>query len=72
MTKQNLLTLYNLSKNIDGLENVLDFISEVYEIAYGDNAIDKDYSSEEVLQRLQDFSDDAYTYEENYKYKNNM
>jgi|13_taG_2_1085334.scaffolds.fasta_scaffold01172_22 iron uptake system EfeUOB component EfeO/EfeM len=67
MTKQDLLTLYNLSKNIDGLENVYDFISGVYEIAYGDHAINKNYSSEEVLQRIQDFSDDALTYETYHK-----
>jgi len=59
MTKQNLLTLYNLSKNVNGLENVLNFISEVYELAYGDDAINKDYSSEEVLETLRGYSDRA-------------
>lgn len=61
-----------LSNELNALENALNFISEAYEIAYGDSAIDKNYSSEEVLQCLQDFSDDAYTYESKYKYKNNM
>ena len=84
MTKQNLFTLQRMlsdkiesirnsrHEDIEALENVLDFISDVYELAYGDSAIDKDYSSEEVLQRLQDFSDDAHTYEENYKFQDNM
>lgn len=69
MTKQDLLTLYELAKRDDVIDRALDFITDVYEIAYGDNAINKNYSSESVLQRLQDYSDDAYTYEEKYKYK---
>lgn len=60
MTKQNLFT---------DTEKLSDFITDVFEIAYGDDAINKGYSLEEVLQRLQDFSDDAHTYEEKYKYK---
>jgi hypothetical protein len=44
------------------------FLEEIYEIAFGDDAINKGYTSEEVLQRLQDMSDDAYTYEKYHKY----
>ena len=37
-----------------------EFLENVYEIAFGDNAINKDYSHEEVLQRLMSFSDAAF------------
>ena len=40
------------------------FIEEVFEIAFGDNAINKDYSMGEVLDRLMEFSDNALKYEE--------
>ena len=49
---------------IKPLEDILDFIENTYEIAFGDNAINKGYTNEEVLQKLQDFSDDALRYEE--------
>jgi len=42
----------------------LEFIEEVYEIAFGDDAINKQYSFEEVLERLKEFSDKAWKYEE--------
>jgi ABC-type bacteriocin/lantibiotic exporter with double-glycine peptidase domain len=58
-------------KSIKPIEEIIDFIEQAYEIAYGDNAINKNYSAEEVLQKLQDFSDDALTYEEKYKYAKN-
>ena len=38
------------------------FIKEVFEIAFGDNAINRDYSMGEVLDRLMEFSDDALRY----------
>ena len=40
------------------------FIEEVYEIAFGDNAINRDFSFEEVLQELLRFSDEALKWEE--------
>ena len=40
------------------------FIEEVFEIAFGDNAINRDYSMGEVLERLMEFSDNALKYEE--------
>ena len=40
------------------------FIEEVFEIAFGDNAINRDYSMGEVLDRLMKFSDNALKYEE--------
>ena len=47
------------------------FIEEVYEIAFGDNAINRDFSPEEVIKELQSFSNKALAYdvgfaEENY------
>ena len=36
-----------------------EFIEEVYEIAFGDDAINRDFSYEEVLERLREFSDKA-------------
>ena len=38
------------------------FIEEVFEIAFGDTAINRDYSMGEVLDRLMEFSDDALRY----------
>ena len=38
------------------------FIEEVFEIAFGDNAINRAYSMGEVLDRLMEFSDDALRY----------
>ena len=38
------------------------FIEEGFEIAFGDNAINRDYSMGEVLDRLMEFSDDALRY----------
>jgi len=39
------------------------FIDEVYEIAFGDNAIVRDFPKEEVLTRLKEFSDNALKWE---------
>ena len=36
-----------------------EFIEEVFEIAFGDDAINRDFSYEEVLERLREFSDKA-------------
>lgn len=35
------------------------FIEEVFEIAFGDSAINRDFSFEEVLEELSRFSDEA-------------
>ena len=40
------------------------FIEEVFEIAFGDNAINRDYSMGEVLDRLMEFSNNALKWEE--------
>ena len=40
------------------------FIEEVYEIAFGDNAINRDFTQEEVITELKKFSDDALKWED--------
>ena len=49
---------------INKLEDLLNFIEAVYEIAFGDDAINRDYSMPEVLERLMEFSDNALKWEE--------
>ncbi len=44
--------------------NNTQFIEQIYEIAFGDNAINKGYSQEDVIERLLDFSNTALKYEE--------
>ena len=41
-----------------------EFIDEVFEIAFGDNAINRDYSYDEVIDRLLEFSNHALKWEE--------
>ena len=41
-----------------------EFIEEVFEIAFGENAINRDFSFEEVLETLTKFSDNALIFEE--------
>ena len=44
--------------------NNTQFIEQIYEIAFGDNAINKGYSQEDVIERLLDYSNTALKYEE--------
>ena len=39
--------------------NNKDFIEEVYEIAFGDSAIHRNFTKEDVLAQLRQFSDDS-------------
>tara|TARA_R100001480_G_C4710318_1_gene178659 strand:- start:107 stop:367 length:261 start_codon:yes stop_codon:yes gene_type:complete len=41
---------------INKLEDLLNFIEAVYEIAFGDDAINRDFSQREVLDRLRTFA----------------
>jgi len=41
---------------INKLEDLLNFIEAVYEIAFGDDAINRDFSQKEVLDRLRTFA----------------
>jgi len=47
--------------------NDKDFIESVFEIAFGDNAINREFSKEEVIKELKRFSDLALEYENNYE-----
>ena len=44
--------------------NQKQFIEEVFEIAFGENAINRDFTFEEVLETLMEFSDNALIFEE--------
>ena len=44
--------------------NDKDFIETVYEIAYGENAINKGFTKDEVIARIQEYSDLSLEYEE--------
>ena len=48
--------------------NDKDFIESVFEIAFGDNAINREFSKEEVIKELKRFSDLALEYEDNCDY----
>lgn len=40
------------------------FVEEVFEIAFGDNAINREFKKKEVLERLRYFSDRSYEADE--------
>ena len=40
------------------------FIEEVYEIAFGDEALNRDFSPEEVIEEIQSFSDKALKHDD--------
>tara|TARA_B100000965_G_scaffold397974_1_gene415320 strand:+ start:723 stop:1049 length:327 start_codon:yes stop_codon:yes gene_type:complete len=44
--------------------NVKKFIEEAYEIAFGDDAINKDWHPDAVIEELKSFSDKALKYDE--------
>jgi len=46
------------------VEKRVTFKEQVYEIAFGDDAINKGYSEQEVLDKLREHSDNAWKYEE--------
>lgn len=41
-----------------------EFKEEIYELAFGDNAMNKEYTNKEVIEKVKEFSDDAYDYSE--------
>ena len=47
-----------------GVMSDKEFIEEVYEIAFGDDAVNKGFYRTEVLGRLKNFSDNALKWEE--------
>lgn len=44
--------------------NDKEFIEQVFEIAFGDNAINRDFSKDDAIKELKRFSDLALKYEE--------
>ena len=40
------------------------FINEIADIAFGDNAIERGYDLDEVIEKIQEFSDNALKWEE--------
>lgn len=54
--------------------NDKEFIESVFEIAFGNNAINRDFSKDDVIKELKRFSDLALEYEENYDddYENSL
>ena len=44
--------------------NYYDFVESVYEIAFGDDAINKGYTDEEVINKLLEYSNKDLEYEE--------
>ena len=42
--------------------NNTQFIEQIYEIAFGDDAINKGYSQEDVIERLFDHSSDTHKF----------
>jgi len=56
-------------QNLEAFEHVKTFIEEVYEIAFGAEALNRDFSPEEVIDKLQSFSDKALKYEESEDYE---
>ena len=51
-------------KDIEAFETVSEFLEEIYELAFGDDALNKGYEPKDVLERLREFSDNALKYEE--------
>ncbi len=45
-------------------KNMRLFIEDVFEIAHGDDAINKDFSFEETLETLKDYAEKSWQYEE--------
>jgi len=50
-------------QSLEAFENVKKFIEETYEIAYGDDAINRDWHPDAVIEELKKFSDKALKYD---------
>jgi len=55
------MTNYQKSYTIKALNT---FLEKTFEIAFGDNAINRDFTMKEVVEKLQEYSDNALKYEE--------
>ena len=56
-------------QSLEAFANVKKFIEEVYEIAFGDDAINRDWHPDAVIEELTSFSDKALKYEESEDYE---
>lgn len=45
-------------------DDIIFFIREVYEVAFGYHAINKEYSKQEVIDKLKEHSENAWKYKE--------
>ena len=43
------------------------FKQEIYEIAFGDDAINKNFTEDEVIERIKEFSDKAWNFDLNFE-----
>ena len=55
--------------DLKAFEKVKTFLEEAYEIAFGDEAINRDFSPEEVIEKLKSFSVKALKYDEGKDYE---
>lgn len=53
-------------KDIEAFETVSEFLEEIYELAFGDDALNK-YDPKEVIEQLKEFSDNALKWEEEHQ-----
>jgi len=51
-------------QNLEAFEKVKTFIEEAYEIAFGDDAINRDWHPDAVIEELTSFSDKALQFDE--------
>jgi len=51
-------------ENIKAFENVKTFIEEAYQVAFGENALNRDFHPDAVIEELKTFSHNALKYEE--------
>lgn len=51
-------------KDVAAFETVKKFIEDAYELAFGDDAINKDWHPDAVIEELKSFSDKALAYDE--------
>ena len=56
-------------QDLEAFENVKKFIEEAYEIAFGDDAINRDWHPDAVIEELKRFSDKALKYDEGEDYE---
>ena len=54
-------------KDVAAFETVKKFIEDAYELAFGDDAINRDWHPDAVIEELKSFSDKALAYDEEEK-----